>query len=129
MIPAIVVCHGTLGRTLCSAAEGIWGQTDRLIAVSNNELCGEGLRTVVADHLDALGGQAIIFTDYFGGSCATACLAVMLGNPRVRLVSGVNLPILIYYLTHRHELEFDDLVAGIIHRGQNSIRELTPPEL
>ncbi len=129
MIPAVIVCHGTLGEAYLQALEGIYGEVENLTAISNTGLSAEELQHVVAEHLAAFGERCIIFTDYFGGSCATACLAELPANPDYHLVSGVNLPILLYYLAHRQELAVEDLVQGILHRGQNSIRELIPPSL
>lgn len=129
MIPAIIVCHGKLSESLLHAVEGICGQVECMAGMSNDGQSGLELSGRIEKQLLEFGGRTIMFTDYFGGSCATACLSLMAGDESLRLISGVNLPTLIYYLGHRHELEIDELVSGIIHRGQNSIRELHPPGL
>jgi len=129
MIPALIVCHGKLGEAYLEALAGIYGETSHMSALSNTDLSAPGLDAAVAEAVEALGDSGVIFTDYFGGSCATACLAQIVRRPGLHLISGVNLPTLLYYLAHRHELSAAALVRGIIHRGQNSIRELTPPSL
>jgi PTS system mannose-specific IIA component/fructoselysine and glucoselysine-specific PTS system IIA component len=129
MIPALIVCHGKLGDAYLEALAGIYGETTGISALSNDGLSAAVLHAAVAERMAALGETGLVFTDYFGGSCATACLALLGGRPGLHLISGVNLPILLYYLAHRHELSAPALVRGIVHRGQNAIRELTPPSL
>lgn len=129
MIPAVIICHGSLGEAFLQALGGIYGELTDVKAVSNTGLSAEALRRAVAESVSGFGGEAILFTDYFGGSCATACLAEIAEHSGLRLVSGVNLPILLYYLAHRHELGIEELVQGILHRGQSSVRELTAPSL
>jgi mannose/fructose-specific phosphotransferase system component IIA len=128
MIPAVIVCHGSLGEAYLQALSAIYGECSMLTAISNTGLSAEALDAAVAESVRGF-DQGILFTDYFGGSCATACLSEVNRHPGLRIVSGVNLPILLYYLAHRHELDIEALVRGILHRGQNSIRELVPPKL
>ncbi len=129
MVPALVICHGELGAAFMDALSGIFGPLDDFQVISNRGLSAEALENAVAAKLGEMGQEAIIFTDYFGGSCANASLSVLKGRPGFRVVSGVNLPMLIYYLTHRGEMDMDAILPGIINRGQNAIRELMPPGL
>ncbi|MBC8366078.1 hypothetical protein H8E52_01575 [bacterium] len=129
MVPALVICHGELGSAFMDALDGIFGPVDEFHVISNRGLSNEALEDAVRAKLGEIGRQALIFTDYFGGSCANASLTVLKGRPDYRVVSGVNLPMLIYYLTHRDEMDMAAILPGIINRGQNAIRELTPPGL
>ncbi len=129
MIPALIVCHGQLGQAFQEALAGIYGELDGIESLSNDGLSAAALEEAVIERIEAMGGRGVIFTDYFGGSCATACLGQLSKWPGLYLVSGVNLPTLLYYLAHRLELEPEALVRGIVHRGQNSVRELLPPGL
>ncbi len=129
MVPALVICHGDLGSAFLDALRGIFGEVDRFHVISNSGLSAKALEVAVAGKLSELGEQALIFTDYFGGSCANASLAALRGRPGYRVVSGVNLPMLIYYLTHRGDMDMDAILPGVIGRGQNAIRELNPPGL
>jgi fructoselysine/glucoselysine PTS system EIIA component len=129
MMRALIVCHGQLGQALVAALSGIFGPLEGVEALSNEGLSAEALTSAVEKSVTAMGGKGVIFTDYFGGSCATACLAQLAARPGLHLVSGVNLPSLIYYLTHRDELAAEALLRGIVHRGQNAVRELGPPGL
>jgi len=129
MIPAVIVCHGGLGKAHLRALEGIYGEVEGLVVQSNEGLSSIELEKAVAKQLDHLGEEVIVFTDYFGGSCAAACVAVSRDKDDVRVISGVNLPMLLFYIAHRQEMKIVDILRGLIHRGQNSIRELVPPSL
>ena len=129
MIPALVVCHGSLGEAYLDALGGIFGSFEELHVLSNTGLSAEALEAAISARLDIFGEKGLILTDYFGGSCATACLSAMRSRKGLRLVSGVNLPMLIYYMTHRKEMDMDAILPGVIHRGQNAIRELDLPGL
>jgi len=129
MHSALVVCHGELGAAFQNAIACIFGDLDGFGVVGNAGLSAEALQGEVERSLDVLGDGGLVFTDYFGGSCATACQAALRSRPHFRLVSGVNLPMLIFFFTHRSEMSLEAILTGVIHRGQNAIRELTPPGL
>lgn len=129
MIPVLIVCHGSLGEAYLQAVAGIWGNADGIAAVSNEGLSAVDLEARVWREAESLGEEVILLTDYFGGSCATACLSVCHRQDGLRLISGLNLPMLLYYLAHRGEMGMDELVLGMTQRGQNAVRELLPPAL
>ncbi|MDP6669754.1 MAG: hypothetical protein QF492_07610, partial [Candidatus Krumholzibacteria bacterium] len=92
-------------------------------------LSAADLEARVSELLDEMGEDTFLFTDYFGGSCASACLENARRRKNLPVVSGVNLPMLLYFLSHRKEMEARDLLKGLLNRGQNAIRELEPPSL
>jgi len=129
MLPGLVVCHGDLGGAFLEALEGIFGRVTDFEFIGNRGRSADELLRVVSEAMDRLGSRGLVFTDYFGGSCATACVAALRGREGYRVVSGVNLPMLIYFLTHRDEMALDDILPGVIYRGRNAIRELLAPGL
>ena len=127
MVPALVVCHGSLGQAFLQALECIFGPVEKLTVLSNEGLSAGSLQQSLEQRLEDIGSEALVFTDYFGGSCATACMAGLSDRSGLRLVSGVNLPMLIYYLTHREEMDLQALLPGLLQRGRDAVRELMPP--
>ena len=95
----VVVCHGELARALVTAAEQISGVTDALIPVSNNG-CDRG---TLEDQLGRAvgGGPAVVFVDMASGSCLFAALHRLRALPSVRVVTGVNLAMLVDFVFHR----------------------------
>jgi mannose/fructose-specific phosphotransferase system component IIA len=127
VLAGIIVTHGDLARALRAAAASIAGDIARVEVVSNDGLTAEALLAEVRAALDRVGGEAgtVVFADLSGGSCATACQLALAGE-HVRLVTGVNLPMLVDFVLRRGDLELDAMVARLLQRGRSSIQELRP---
>lgn len=97
----VIVCHGGLAAALVAAVESITGITGRLTPVSNTDCDRESLELRIAD---AIGGApAVVFVDMPSGSCLFAALHRLRGEPNVRVVTGVNLAMLIDFVFHPEE--------------------------
>jgi mannose/fructose-specific phosphotransferase system component IIA len=94
----VVVCHGSLAKALVEAAESISGVTGVLLPVSNSGCDREALEARVAE---AVGGRpAVVFVDLASGSCLFAVLKRMGTLPGVKVVTGVNLAMLVDFVFH-----------------------------
>ena len=97
----VVVCHGPLAGALVGAVEQIAGQGGALVAVSN-EGCDRG--SLEARVAEAVGqGPAVVFVDMASGSCLFAVLRKLRERDDVRVVTGVNLAMLIDFVFHPEE--------------------------
>ena len=67
-------------------------------------------------------GRALVFVDFFGGSCCTNSQRAAAGGTGVRIISGVNLPMLLDFATKRRTAGFDEMVDHLIRRGRESIK-------
>lgn len=125
MISGIIVTHGKLAEALLEASAAVAGDAGHLEVVSNDGLSQDQL---VARVREALGRGdvegAIVFTDLGGGSCANACRAVLHENLNVRMVTGVNLPMLVDFVLRRGDLGLEALVERLLQRGRTAIQEL-----
>lgn len=126
MLSGIIVTHGKLAEALREAAASIAGDASHLEIVSNDGLAPDELVGRVRAALERVphGGGAIVFTDLGGGSCANACRPLIGVDARVRLVTGINLPMLVDFVLRRNDLDLDAMVARLLQRGQSSIQEL-----
>lgn len=125
MLSAIIVTHAGLAESLRAAAARIAGDTAGIEVVSNEGLGAEPLTAEIRTALGRMPDQdTIVFTDMGGGSCATAVQMLLREYPRVRLLTGVNLPMLVDFVLRRAELDLDAMVARLLQRGQISIQEL-----
>ena len=90
-----MVTHGALAGELVNAARTIVGDIPRIAAVSigwTDDV--SAAREAIARALEDVGGeQALILTDMFGGTPTNVSLPFL--SPRVEIVTGVNLPMLI----------------------------------
>ena len=97
----VVVCHGRLAAALVEATEGITGVKGALLPVSNTD-CDRG--TLETRILEAVDGRAsVVFVDLASGSCLIAALARLRGRDGVKVVTGVNLPMLVDFVFHREQ--------------------------
>lgn len=125
MLAGVIVTHAGLAEALRDAALHIAGDATDLEIVSNDGLSAEQLAERVRGVLDRRGGEGcIVFTDMGGGSCATASLLLIRNYPNARLVTGVNLPMLVDFVLRRADLDLDAMVKRLLQRGLSSIQEL-----
>lgn len=96
---AIVLGHGQLAYGLVSAAELITGIHDRFIALSNDGLGTAEIEALLRERTEATGAR-VIFTDLPAGSCNFAACRLLRVRPDIVVVTGVNLPALLYFATH-----------------------------
>lgn len=95
MIGIIVVTHGQLAVELVNAARTIVGEIPGIAAVSIgwSDDVADARAALDAALADVGGGDVLILTDMFGGTPTNVSLACL--SPRVEIVTGVNLPMLI----------------------------------
>ena len=119
----ILVTHGTMAAGMLDATRKIAGApAEALVAVSNETMGPEDLVRAVSD---LAGDQpAVIFTDLQTGSCALAARFVCRNPAGRRVVFGVNLPMLLDFVFHRH-MPLDELVDRLVERGRGAIRSQT----
>lgn len=122
-ITGIVVTHGNLAKELVDTVEKIIGRAECCIAISNEDLNNESLIEKIRSILDeAPDRHVILFVDYFGGSCSLNCSRAVKGYPKATVISGVNLPILLDFVTKQGTMEPEEIIMHLIKRGQESVR-------
>lgn len=114
----VVACHGSLARALIDAVESISGVRGALVAVSNSGCDRGSLEERIAVALD--GGSGLLFTDMPSGSCLIAALHQAHGTGRVRVVTGVNLAMLLDFVFHR-DLPLDQAAERAAQQGHRAI--------
>jgi mannose/fructose-specific phosphotransferase system component IIA len=66
------------------------------------------------------GGDHFIFVDLRGGSCWRVAKMLVKEYPALKVISGVNIPMLVSFLSKKHDHRLDELVKIIetdAHRG------------
>jgi mannose/fructose-specific phosphotransferase system component IIA len=115
----VVVCHGQLAGALIEAAEQISGVTGALTPVSNSGCDRGALEERVAA---AVGdGPAVVFVDLASGSCLFAVLNRLRASTAAKVVTGVNLAMLVDFVFHR-TLPLDEAAARAAIAGGKAIR-------
>ena len=115
----VVVCHGTLAGALVQAAEQISGLGGALVPVSNTGCDRDTLEDRV---LAAVNGHpAVVFVDLASGSCLFAVLKRLRSEQLVKVVTGVNLAMLVDFVFHRSLLPAEAATRAAA-AGEKSIR-------
>jgi mannose/fructose-specific phosphotransferase system component IIA len=100
-VRGVIVSHGHLGRALVDTVESITGMTGVLTAVTNEGCDRAKLLERVAT---ATGAQpCVVFVDLEGGSCFRAAARLAHEQSGVRVIVGVNLPMLLEFVFHRDD--------------------------
>jgi mannose/fructose-specific phosphotransferase system component IIA len=115
----VVVCHGSLAGALVQAAEQISGINGALIPVSNTGCDRETLEERVLAAVD--GHPAVVFVDLASGSCLFAVLKRLRSEQLVKVVTGVNLAMLVDFVFHR-SLSPAEAATRAATAGEKSIR-------
>jgi len=115
----VVVCHGTLAGALVQAAEQISGLGGALLPVSNTGCDRDTLEDRVLAAVD--GHPAVVFVDLASGSCLVAVLKRLRGEQSIKVVTGVNLAMLVDFVFHR-SLSPAEAATRAAAAGEKSIR-------
>lgn len=122
MIGAVIVTHGQLANELVSAAEMIVGDISYITAVSigwhdDVDVARAEIERAV-QRVDT-GSGALVLTDMFGGT-PTNIAASLLGQAKVEVVTGVNLPMVIKLATQNGE-SLSELARRVRDEGREQI--------
>ncbi len=127
MIQGLVLTHGALGEELIRVVTMILGPAEGLEGLSNRGLAMRELTEAVRVWLAAREGEgAVLFIDDFGGSCANAAQLAAAAGPPVAVVTGVNLAMLLDFLTWRDALGLPELARRLVDKGRQAISMLGP---
>ena len=118
-LQGVVVCHGGLAKALIEAAEQISGVRGALLPVSNTGCDRGSLEERVAQAVD--GRPSVVFVDLASGSCLFAVLSRLRETPEVKVVTGVNLAMLVDFVFHR-TLDVETAAARAAAAGEKAIR-------
>lgn len=123
MVGLIIVTHGDLAKALLATAEMIIGPLEQVEPVAI--YAKEGLNDLekklkLAIEKTKSPEGILILIDVFGGSPATASLSFV-DEYKIKVISGVNLPIILEVATHRKTGDLEKLAALALAVGQKSI--------
>ena len=126
---SLVITHGAIGNELKNVVEMILGPTKGLDAMTNSGKSGSEITKEISAWLDngcavQEESSCLIMIDDYAGSCATAAQLAARGRDRVAIISGVNLAMLLGFVTWRESSDFDELVRKVVQKGREAITML-----
>ncbi|MGH1365766.1 MAG: PTS sugar transporter subunit IIA [Calditrichia bacterium] len=120
MIPGIIISHGRIAEELKNAVELIVGPTRKLHAISNDGSEPDELsKKILKFSLPEL--PVFLFTDLRGGSCWRAAMIASKAIDESSVFTGVNLPMLISFVTKRSQLSHEELPAVVLEDAQRGL--------
>lgn len=119
----VLATHGNLGEALIRSMEVILGEQPQVEALSlqvedDIEEANRRLREAVKK-VDA-GDGVLILTDMLGGTPSNLSLA-LLGQPKIEVVSGVNLPMLLKATQARQKQGLKEAATQVKEHARSSI--------
>jgi PTS system mannose-specific IIA component len=124
MIGILVVTHSGLGEALIEAAESILeGPLGAATAVSVDlSQSAEKMRKKIGAGIKAVdqGNGVLILTDMFGGTPSNLSLSFV-GEGRIEVLTGVNLPVLIRAAKMRKDKNLSEIAESVQAYGRRSI--------
>nr|MEE4267341.1 hypothetical protein [Candidatus Krumholzibacteria bacterium] len=121
MVRALILTHGSIGAELVKVVEMILGPVEGLKAGSNHGKSAPDLAKEVQDWLNSDDSPALIMVDDYAGSCATSSQLGCADHPGTVVICGVNLAMLLGFMTWRESAEYDQLVRKVIQKGREAI--------
>src|SRR5882672_3680382 len=123
MIGLVIVTHGRLAVEFRAALEHVVGPQSQIEAITigpddNGEQCRKNIIEAVK-RVDTGDGVAIL-TDMFGGTPSNLAISVM-SRPKVEVLAGINLPMLVKLAKVRGESSLPEAVAAAQESGRKYI--------
>lgn len=131
MIRALVITHGDIGLELVRVTEMILGPVPGLKSMSNSGKAATEITAEIEAWLaeGSASDQAdpdhpvknLVLIDDFGGSCATSAQLACRQDSHCAIISGVNLAMLLGFVTWRDTTDFEQVVAKVVQKGREAI--------
>jgi PTS system mannose-specific IIA component len=123
MIGLVIVTHGRLAIEFRAALEHVVGPQTQIEAITigpddNGEQCRKNIIEAVK-RVDSGDGVAIL-TDMFGGTPSNLAISVM-SRPKVEVLAGINLPMLVKLAKVRGETPLAEAVVAAQESGRKYI--------
>ena len=127
MIGLVLVTHGNLAREFAAALEHVVGPQDAVATVCiapDDDM--EAKRRAIMDGVAAVddGDGVAILTDMFGGTPSNLAMSV-LGQGRIEVLAGLNLPMLIKLARLREQEPLERAVRQAQEAGRKYINVAT----
>ncbi len=123
MVGCILVAHGRLAQAFLDVAVAMCDSLDAVRALGLDDVVDE--RSLLRRLQETIkevnrGDGVLIFTDMFGGTPSHVCFS-LLQEPGIEVITGLNLPMLIKFLTVREVTPLREIVAMVVGCGREDI--------
>ena len=125
MIGVVITGHGNFPKGLVSTARKIIGNLKNgvVVVATRHEEEPSNLRERLNEAVEKVSSNegVLVLTDIFGSSASSVCINMHRNYP-VRVVTGMNLPMIFALATHRSaSINIDDLASMLEKIGKKSV--------
>jgi mannose/fructose-specific phosphotransferase system component IIA len=113
--------HADLAPALLHAVARVYGTSEGLEALSNEDLSRDALQAEIQRRVDAWAGPGIVCVDFWGSSCHVAAAGVARSRDIV-VITGCHLGMLLDFMHNRSVYDRDALAERLRQKGLESIR-------
>jgi mannose/fructose/sorbose-specific phosphotransferase system IIA component len=127
MVGCIVLSHGQVAQALLDACKQILGECDNVYALNCKGLNPKGIYDNITHLIESknLRDGLFILVSLRGGSCWNAACKILKEREKVQLISGLNLSIILSFVTKSKECSFEELGEILVRDGIRGITRLT----
>lgn len=119
MTKGIVICHARLAFELTNTLKKLFGKVDGLYSFSNDQLALEEITKRILDFIKKEKiNNLIVMVDLQGGNCWKIGKMLCREYPSTKLLSGVNIPMLVSFVNKREKLPVHEL-GRILEKDAN----------
>lgn len=123
MIGLVLVTHGRLALEFRAALEHVVGPQTQLetVTIESDDDVEQRRKDIIAAVAEVDSGSGVvILTDMFGGTPSNLAISVM-GRPKVEVLAGINLPMLVKLAKVRSESPLAEAVSQAQESGRKYI--------
>ncbi|MFL0268733.1 PTS sugar transporter subunit IIA [Candidatus Clostridium radicumherbarum] len=123
----LIITHGLFGKELLNSVEMIMGEQEDVKALglslgeSVDELRSTAENIILENQKADM--DTILLVDILGGSPSNVALYLLKKYNNIKLITGVNMLVLIEFLQSRESNELDDLMSLMINSGTEGIKK------
>jgi len=124
MVGCLVVGHGNVAQAMVDACNQIAGTRDGIYTLSCDEVSPKQLHSEITALIESedLHDGLFILVGLHGGSYWNAAVRVSREYPNVEVLSGLNLSMLLSFITKREKHSVPELAELLEHDGIRAIR-------
>lgn len=124
MVGLVLVAHGELARSMLQTAELIAGESERVVPITfGMEEGPDALLEKITGAIERLGGEILLLVDLPGGTPSNVCARLALERGH-RVVSGLNLPMLLEVLLGREGESLESVAQTALDAGRQGIIDI-----
>lgn len=128
----LIITHGNFGKGLLNGIEVIMGKQENVLALGLNlgdniEVVRKEVEKIIKEKLQE-DKEIIIVVDLFGGSPFNIALSMM-KEYDVKVITGINMPMLVELLTSINVYDTTELLENISKIGKDGIKVIEKSSL